>query len=282
MGSRWRSGKPFGATAGFPSRKEQRRRLEPQAGSAPHDRSESENDGCLGHPHSGASILEDQKQLVAGIRIAPEDGTGPPRYVRSPGTRGHASACIVERQIEGAADEILLSRRNSHAKQRPAPQAARVDQGTDGGALGALRLLAQGKTRSRPPPLTWASGGRRRSEDSLAVFENLRRVDGGDFLYMLASSKTNHNGKIRPKDVNPVVESAAEALEAWLKAGGINSGALLRRILKNGKLGTTLGDGGAGHREGALCARRRGRGFLNAPNALLHCLQRLMPLPVAW
>ena len=45
----------------------------------------------------------------------------------------------------------------------------------------------------------WASGGRRRSEVSEAVYENLRRVDGGNFMYTLASSKTNHNGKLRPE-----------------------------------------------------------------------------------
>jgi len=38
--------------------------------------------------------------------------------------------------------------------------------------------------------------------------------------------------------VKPVVGSAAVALEAWLKASGITSGPLFRRILKNGKLGT--------------------------------------------
>jgi hypothetical protein len=62
-------------------------------------------------------------------------------------------------------------------------------------------------------------------------------VDGGNFQYTLASSKTNPNGKLRPEDVKPVVGSAAEALEAWLKASGITSGPLFRRILKNGKLG---------------------------------------------
>lgn len=70
------------------------------------------------------------------------------------------------------------------------------------------------------------------------MFENLPRADEGTFLYTLASSKTNHNGKVRPEDVKPVVGSAAEALEAWLKASGITSGPLFRRILKNGKLGT--------------------------------------------
>jgi integrase len=73
---------------------------------------------------------------------------------------------------------------------------------------------------------------------SEAVYKNLRGVDGGNFLYTLASSKTNLNGKVRPEDVKPVVASAAEALEAWIEASGISSGPLFRRILKDGKLGT--------------------------------------------
>jgi hypothetical protein len=56
------------------------------------------------------------------------------------------------------------------------------------------------------------------------VFESLRRVDEGNFLYTLASSKTNLNGKVRPEDMKPVVGSAAEALEAWLKASGTRRG----------------------------------------------------------
>jgi hypothetical protein len=51
------------------------------------------------------------------------------------------------------------------------------------------------------------------------VFENPDRGDEGAYLYTLASSKTNHNGKIRPEDVKPMEP-------------------LFRRILKNGKLGT--------------------------------------------
>jgi len=91
----------------------------------------------------------------------------------------------------------------------------------------------------------WASGGRRRSEVSEAVFENLHRGDEGGFLYTLASSKTKHDGKIRPEDVKPVVGSAAVALDVWLKASGITSGPLFRRILKNGKLGTNAISGAA-------------------------------------
>lgn len=83
----------------------------------------------------------------------------------------------------------------------------------------------------------WSSGGRRRSEVSEAVFENLRRVDEGGYLYTLANSKTNHTGKVKSEDVKPVVGMAAEAMEAWLQASGITSGPLFRRINKAGRLG---------------------------------------------
>lgn len=43
--------------------------------------------------------------------------------------------------------------------------------------------------------------------------------------------------RVQPEDVEPVVGSAAAAIDAWLKASGIASGPLFRRILKNGKLG---------------------------------------------
>jgi integrase len=83
----------------------------------------------------------------------------------------------------------------------------------------------------------WSSGGRRRSEVSEAVFENLRRSDEGGFLYTLGNSKTNHNGKVRPEDEKPLAGSAAVAMEAWLEASGIKSGPLFRRIDKVGRLG---------------------------------------------
>ena len=83
----------------------------------------------------------------------------------------------------------------------------------------------------------WSSGGRRRSEVSEAVFENLHRADEGAYLCTLANSKTNHNGKVRPEDVKPVVGIASEAMGAWLKASGIASGPLFRRIHKGEQLG---------------------------------------------
>ncbi len=117
----------------------------------------------------------------------------------------------------------------------------------------------------------WASGGRRRSEVPEAVFENLHRGDEGSYLCTRSlSSKTNHNGKIRPEDVKPVVGSAAVALEAWLKASGHHLGAPLpaHPQEREARHRRALGHGGAGHREGAVCARRGGRGFLGAFAAL--------------
>ncbi|WP_353506326.1 site-specific integrase [Variovorax davisae] len=83
----------------------------------------------------------------------------------------------------------------------------------------------------------WSSGGRRRSEVSEAVFENLRLADEGGYQYTLANSKTNHTGKLKPEDTKPVMGMAAEAMEAWLNASGITSGPLFRRINKAGRLG---------------------------------------------
>jgi integrase len=89
----------------------------------------------------------------------------------------------------------------------------------------------------------WATGGRRRSEVASATLENLQRM-GGDsgrsYLYTLAHSKTNQAGVERPEDVKPLVGSAAQAMQAWLAASGIQEGALFRRIRKGGHLGEPL------------------------------------------
>ncbi|CAN7782521.1 site-specific integrase [Variovorax sp. LjRoot175] len=88
----------------------------------------------------------------------------------------------------------------------------------------------------------WSSGGRRRSEVAGASFENLRRADGGAFIYQLSHSKSNQAGKQRPEDSKPIVGMAAEAMDDWLKASGISSGPLFRRIRKGGQMGEGLSD----------------------------------------
>ncbi|AKQ60331.1 site-specific integrase [Bordetella hinzii] len=86
----------------------------------------------------------------------------------------------------------------------------------------------------------WASGGRRRSEVVAATLENLRRTPEG-YLYVLAHSKTNQEGRARPDIYKPVAGRAAQALDAWLAAAGITHGALFRRVRRGGIVGEALG-----------------------------------------
>ncbi|CAN7331492.1 site-specific integrase [Rhizobacter sp. LjRoot28] len=75
----------------------------------------------------------------------------------------------------------------------------------------------------------FSSGGRRRSEVTAATMENTRRTNEG-FSYHLAHSKTNQTAAERAENDKPIVGRAAEALNAWLSAAGITSGALFRRV----------------------------------------------------
>ncbi|MDM0064982.1 site-specific integrase [Variovorax sp. J31P207] len=141
--------------------------------------------------------------------------------------------------VDPAVKALLSKTRKAYAKRNALPHKQRaLTKEPLEAVLETCDDSLKGKRDRALLLFAWASGGRRRSEVSEAVFENLHRGDEGAFLYTLASSKTNHNGKIRPEDVKPVVGLAAEALEAWLEASGITSGPLFRRILKNGKLGT--------------------------------------------
>ncbi len=85
----------------------------------------------------------------------------------------------------------------------------------------------------------WASGGRRRSEVVRATVENTRRVPEG-FLFTLVHSKTNQSGQLRADSHKPVVGRAAAALEAWLAASGVVSGAIFRRVRRGGVIGAGL------------------------------------------
>ncbi|MDM0019599.1 site-specific integrase [Variovorax saccharolyticus] len=141
--------------------------------------------------------------------------------------------------VDPAVKALLSKTRKAYAKRNALPHKQRaLTKEPLEAVLETCDDSLKGKRDRALLLFAWASGGRRRSEVSEAAFENLHRGDEGAYLYTLASSKTNHNGKIRAEDVKPVVGSAAVALEAWLKASGITSGPLFRRILKNGKLGT--------------------------------------------
>ena len=67
----------------------------------------------------------------------------------------------------------------------------------------------------------------------------LKRTPEG-FVYNLAYSKSNQAGGDQPENSNPVLGAAATALELWLQASGITSGAIFRRVRKGGHLGAAL------------------------------------------
>lgn len=79
----------------------------------------------------------------------------------------------------------------------------------------------------------WCSGGRRRSEVTNALYENLRR-DSSDFLYFMPESKTD---KAKEGCYLPVCGVAAKAMHRWLEVSNIQSGHLFRPIRKNGEIG---------------------------------------------
>ncbi|MNX31787.1 site-specific tyrosine recombinase XerC [compost metagenome] len=85
----------------------------------------------------------------------------------------------------------------------------------------------------------WASGGRRRSEVVRATMENTQRTAEG-FLYSMTHSKTNQSGASRADDQKPIVGAAAQALEAWLAASGIQEGPIFRRVRRGDVIGEPL------------------------------------------
>lgn len=86
----------------------------------------------------------------------------------------------------------------------------------------------------------WASGGRRRSEVAAADLKFLKRTGPDEFVYSLGHSKTNQSGRQLPDNAKPVAGAAAQALQAWLDAAGITSGALFRRVLRGGHVSAPL------------------------------------------
>lgn len=80
----------------------------------------------------------------------------------------------------------------------------------------------------------WASGGRRRSEVAAATVEQLRRVNDDLYLYRMSRSKTDQAGRESQKGSadKPIRGCAAHALNNWLRASGINEGAIFRRLWK--------------------------------------------------
>ncbi|SFQ05341.1 Site-specific recombinase XerD [Variovorax sp. 770b2] len=137
--------------------------------------------------------------------------------------------------------ELLAKTRRAYAKRGALPRKQRaLSKEPFQALLATCDEMLRGRRDRALLLFAWATGGRRRSEVAAAAIENLRRVEPAVFLYTLTHSKTNQAGVERPQDTKPLVGSAGEAMEAWLAASGITSGALFRRVRKGGHLGEAL------------------------------------------
>jgi len=97
--------------------------------------------------------------------------------------------------------------------------------------VGVLTVPIRASCPAKCATFAFSSGGRRRSEVTAAVMENLVKVDEQTYVYRLTHSKTDQAGTEHNADADkPVVGPAAEALTAWLDASGVKSGAIFRRI----------------------------------------------------
>jgi integrase len=80
----------------------------------------------------------------------------------------------------------------------------------------------------------WSSGGRRRSEVTDAMIEDLSPLNDGNFLYRMPKNKTDQKGEGLTV---PIKGRAAHALGEWLKTANITSGPIFRPISKKGEIG---------------------------------------------
>jgi len=92
----------------------------------------------------------------------------------------------------------------------------------------------------------FASGGRRRSEVAAADVRDLRRIGPQGYIYRLEHSKTQQAGVTASSTPDkPILDRAAQALEAWLGAAGIGEGAIFRRLWKH-RVGPALSPAAVG------------------------------------
>ncbi|MGB4360123.1 MAG: site-specific integrase, partial [Rhodoferax sp.] len=137
--------------------------------------------------------------------------------------------------------ELLSRTRKAYAKRGALPQ--KKDALTKDPLQAILATCDDSLRGKRDRALllfAWSSGGRRRSEVAGADMQFLKRVGPTDFIYALFHSKTNQAGTDQPENGKPVLGAAGAALDDWLKAGPITSGAIFRRIRKGGHLGEAL------------------------------------------
>jgi len=93
--------------------------------------------------------------------------------------------------VDPAVKALLSKTRKAYAKRNALPHKQRaLTKEPLEAVLETCDDSLKGKRDRALLLFAWASGGRRRSEVSEAVFENLHRGDEGAYLYTLASSKT--------------------------------------------------------------------------------------------
>jgi len=92
----------------------------------------------------------------------------------------------------------------------------------------------------------FASGGRRRSEIAAADLRDLRRIGPQGYIYRLEHSKTQQAGVTASSTPDkPILDRAAQALEAWLNSAAITEGAMFRRLWKQ-RVGPALSPAAVG------------------------------------
>lgn len=155
-------------------------------------------------------------------------------------SRAHARAGIANPCQSASVREALTRAKRAYAKRG---QTARKKPALTRAPLEAMLSTCddtlKGKRDRALLLFAWSSGGRRRSEVSEAVHENLRR-EGNAYLYELGSSKTNQAALPRPEDQKPVAGVAARALDAWIAVSGKTTGPIFRRVGRGGRVGPGL------------------------------------------
>lgn len=205
-------------------------------------------------------IVDHAERLDADGRLVSELPPAVDRALVSEGFKGKpgspALSTLVHRiavlskvhQLEDAANpceqprvrELLSKTRRSYAKRGALP---RKKPALTREPLEALLVSCDDSLtglRDRALLLfAFASGGRRRSEVAAASMENTRR-EGNGFVFTLRHSKTNQLGTEQEENDKPIAGRAAQALEAWLNAARIKSGALFRRVRRGDVVGEPL------------------------------------------
>lgn len=150
--------------------------------------------------------------------------------------KGHENPCRSP-----AVQELLARVRRAYARRNAVP--ARKDALTRD-VLEKLLATCDESLRGRRDAalllFAWSTGGRRRSEVVAATLDNTVRVAEGAYLYTMNRSKTNQTGMARANDAKPVAGKAAQALDRWLQASGIDSGPIFRRVRRGNVVGEPL------------------------------------------